>query len=355
MQIKNYFVLWMLLSFLTACSTDSDPNPTPEIPGAYGDGFFVLNEGLWGQGNSSVTFIDPAANEVGQSIFSGVNGGGLGDTASDIGFYEDLAFIVVNASNTIEIVEKGTFINVATIDTELENPRKITFLMGLAYVTNWGDASDPSDDFVAVFDARTFDYLDKISVEEGPENILAEGEKIFVAHEGGWNFNNKISVIAGNEVKKVIEVGDVPNSLSAADGSLWVSSAGLPDWAGETAGKISRIDLSTLEVVKTFGNAAASWHPDYLVVENGRVYYTLGKEMYSFPATEESLPSSADFVMSEVSNLYGFKLHDGRIYAASATADYTGDGKLYVYNASNGNLENTYDTGINPNGIFFMN
>ncbi len=138
----------------------------------------MLNEGLFGQGNSSVSFIDPAAGEASHNIFSEVNGVDLGDTASDIGFYEDFAFIVVNVSNTIEIVEKGTFTSVATIDTELENPRKIAFLMGLAYVTNWGDASDPSDDYVAVFDARTFDFLDKISVEEGPENILVDGERI---------------------------------------------------------------------------------------------------------------------------------------------------------------------------------
>ncbi len=148
-------------------------------------------------------------------------------------------------------------------------------------------------------------------------------------------------------------MGDVPNSLSVGNGALWVSSAGLPAWTGETAGAISRIDLSTLEV-KTFSNAAASWHPANLVVENERVYYTLGKEVYSFATGEESLPSEADFVMEEVTNLYGLKLHDGRVYAASTTADYTGDGNLFIYNATTGNLENSYGTGINPNGVFFF-
>jgi hypothetical protein len=352
--MKNYFYLFLFLSVLASCEAD-DNNPAPTNSGTYGGGFFVLNEGLYGQGNSSVSFIDPAAGEVNQNIFSQVNGVDLGDTATDVGFYEDLAFIVVNVSNTIEVVERGTFTSVATIDTELENPRKITFLMGLAYVTNWGNASDPSDDYVAVFDARTFDFLDKISVEEGPEAILVEGERIFVAHQGGWSFNNKISVISGNSVEKIIEVGDVPNSLSVENGSLWVSSAGYPDWAGETAGSISKIDLSTLEVAKIFSNASASWHPSNLVVKNGVVYYTIGTEVFGFGAGEESLPSEAHFIMQEVSNFYGFKLHDGEIFATSANADFTGDGKLYVYDAATGNLEGTYATGINPNGIFFMN
>lgn len=353
MQIKNYFFLFLILSLLASCESDDDNDPNPTNPGTYSEGFFVLNEGLYEQGNSTISYIDPANDEVVQGIFSEVNGIDLGDTASDLGFYEDMAFVVVNVSNTIEVVDRETFLSVATIDTDLENPRKIAFLNGMAYVTNWGDASNPDDDYVAVFNAETFELVTTIAVEEGPENILAEGDRVFVAHKGGWSQNNILSVISGSEVEKTIQVGDVPNSLSVGNGSLWVSSAGLPDYVGETAGAISRIDLTTLEVAKTFSNAAASWHPANLVVENGSVYYTLGKEVYSFAAGEESLPSEADFTMEEVVNLYGFKLHNGRIYAASASTDYTGDGQLFVYDATTGNLKATYETGINPNGIFF--
>ena len=343
-----------MLSLLVSCETDDNSGPGTETPGAYGDGFFILNEGLFGQGNSSVTYIDPAKNEVNHGIFAEVNGVDLGDTASDIGFYDDMAFVVVNVSNTIEVVDRNTFMTIATIDSELENPRKIAFLDGMAYVTNWGDGSSPDDDFIAVFNTDNFELITSIPVEEGPEAILAEGEKIFVAHQGGWSFNNKISVISENTVEKIIEVGEVPNSLSAENGALWVSSAGYPDWAGETAGSISRIDLSTLEVAKIFSNASASWHPSNLVVKNGMVYYTIGTEIFSFGAGEESLPSEAIFEMQEVVNLYGFKLYDGRVYATSASADFTGDGKLFIYDAATGNLENTYDTGINPNGVFFV-
>lgn len=352
MQIKNYFYLFFILSILTSCEAE-DENPAPRNTGAFSEGFFVLNEGLFNQGNATVSYVEPATQEVSHGIFSEVNGTDLGDTATDLGFYEDLVFVIVNVSNTIEIVDRNTFMSVATIDRDLDNPRKIAFLDGMAYVTNWGAGGDPADDYIAVFDARTFELVKKISVEEGPEAILAEGSRIFVAHMGGWNFNNKISVISGNEVEKVIEVGDLPNSLSAGDGSLWVSTAGFPAWAGETAGSISRIDLSTLTVAKTLSSAAASWHPANLVLKNGLVYYTVGTEVYSFAAGEESLPSQPMFNMQEVTNFYGFKLHEGRIFAGSANADFTGDGKVYVYDLATGNLQQTYDVGINPNGIFF--
>lgn len=354
MQFKNLFYLILALTVLVSCESDDD-NPGPQEPtGAYADGAFILNEGVFGQGNSSISFLDLQAGNVTHNIFNGVNGEDLGDTATDIGFYEDMAFIVVNVSNMIQIVDRNTFEVIATIDTELNNPRKIAFLDGMAYVTNWGEGGNPDDDYVAVFNVENFDLVTRISVEEGPEDILVEGERVFVAHQGGWSFNNTISVITGNEVEKTIQVADVPNSLSAENGFLWVSSEGLPAWAGEeTAGAISRIDLSTLEVTKTLRNAAASWHPSHLVVEDSRVYYTLGKEVYSFGTGEESLPSEADFTMEEVVNLYGLKLHNGRIYAASTTADFNGDGQLFIYNVTTGNLEDTHETGINPNGIYF--
>ncbi|MCC8359170.1 YncE family protein [Salinimicrobium sediminilitoris] len=353
MQTRNYFYLIFILSILTSCEADDDSNPEPDNSGTYSEGFFVLNEGVFGQGNSSVSYVDPANEEISQNIFSGVNGVDLGDTASDLGFYEDRVFMVVNVSNKIEVVEDGTFLKMATIESNLENPRKIAFLDGMAYVTNWGDASNPLDDYVAVFNAETFEFITKITVEEGPENILAEGNRIFVAHKGGWNFNNTISVISGSDVEEVIEVGEVPNSLAAGNGFLWVSSSGLPNYAGETAGSISKIDLSTLEVVKRLKGANASWHPGNLTLENDLVYYTLGAEVYSFSTGEEILPLEPDFIMEEATNLYGFKLNDGRIYAASASPDYTGDGKLFIYDVATGNLQTTFDTGINPNGVFF--
>lgn len=353
MQLKQWCYFFFCVFLLNSCD-DSDDSPTlPEGPATFDKGIFVLNEGNFGQGNSSVTYIDPATGVSSQNIFESVNEIGLGDTATDMAFFGAYAYIVLNVSNTIEVVNRFTFESVATIDAELNNPRKLAFLEGMLYVTNWGDGGDPTDDFVAVFGAQNFDLLTTIPLEEGPEEIVSSNGRIFVAHAGGWNFNNKVSVLAGNEVQKVIEVGKVPNSLTVAEGALWVSSAGLPDYAGETAGSISKINLSTLEVEKSFGFPDAGQHPANLTFHQGKLYYTLRSEVYSFSTNAEELPVISDFPIEEVAYLYGFEIHDGKLYAASANPDFTGNGKLFVYNLLGGNLLNQYDTGINPNGIFF--
>ena len=353
MQFKHLIYFFLCAFLFSACDNNDDTLPDPEGPVTFENGIFVLNEGNFQQGNSSVTYVDPATGVVLQNIFEGVNEIPLGDTATDLAFFEDHAFIVLNVSNTIEIVDPVTFESIATIDSDLHNPRKIAFMERMLYVTNWGDGSDGTDDYVAVFDTENFELLNKIPVGEGPEDILSSNGNIFVAHGGGWNFNNKISVITGTQLNKVIEVGDVPNGIAAADGSLWVSSAGLPDYAGETAGSISQIDLSTLTVEETFNFPDAGQHPGNLSHYNGNIYYILRDEVFSFSTSAPELPSISAFPIEEVAHLYGFKIHDGKAYAASASADFTGNGKLFVYDLAGGNLLGQYDTGINPNGIFF--
>lgn len=354
MQLKHLFFPFIFGLFLVSCGTDDDTSQLPENgPTTFDSGIFVLNEGNFGQGNTSVTHIDQQTGMVNHYIFEAVNEIPLGDTATDMAFSGDHAFVVINVSNTIEVVNRNTFKSVATIDNNLNNPRKIAFLEGNLYVTNWGEGGDATDDYVAVFNTQNFELLTTISVEEGPEDIISTNGRIYVAHAGGWSFNNKVSVITGTEVHKVIEVGQVPNSLAAVNGNLWVASAGLPDYAGETAGSISRINLSTLEVEKEYIFSEAGQHPANLTLYNDRIYYTLGGEVFSFSTQEDVLPTISDFTIEEVAYLYGFRIHNGKVYATSANPDFTGNGKLYVYDAAGGILLEQYETGINPNGIFF--
>lgn len=360
MKKNKLIVLGLTFLSLLSCTKDDDsPDPVIEEPGAYAEGLFVLNEGNFGSGNSSVTFVSEDLSEVSQDIFRSNNDGvGLGDTATDIGFYEDLAFIVVNVSNTIEIVDRDTWESLGTIDTNLENPRKIAFANGKAYVTNWGQGGDPDDDYVAVFNIEDLSLSSTIPVVEGPEEIISDGSRIYVAHAGGYSFNNKITVI--NPIKDmlldVIEVGDIPNSMVVENGILWVASSGLPYYAegGETAGTIAKIDLESMQVVEELNFSNATQHPANLTIYNGTLYYTLDKKVYQLNP-RGSLAENAFLELTNVDVLYGFEIWDNKIFAASANSTFTGKGRLFVYDLNTKELVQTIDTGINPSGIFVNN
>lgn len=353
-RILSIFLIVTLFSF-ASCSTDD----TPVKPGSenvdYSGGIFILNEGIWGQGNSSVTFLDPEAEEVAYQIFKNANDGAdLGDVGQDMGFYKDYAFVVMNASNTIEVVNRKTFESVGTIDSDLHNPRYIAFSEGKAFVSNWGDGTNPDDDFISIFNAEDLSLVKNIPVAEGPEKVISGAGKIFVAHAGGFNVNDKVSVIDAvkSDFETTITVGDSPNSLVIEGGNLWVLSGGDAYSEEETAGSLSKIDLGSNQVVKEIPFSNATDHPANLEFEGGQFLYTMGNTVYTFTETVETLPGTPVFEMEEVDYLYGFEVEDSNIFAASANLDFTGNGRLVVYDLS-GNVLNTFETGINPNGIYF--
>lgn len=350
-------------TFFTSCSSDDDIPDTPEQTVDYLNGIFVLNQGNFGAGNASVTFVDENLENVTQNVFSKVNDGDpLGDTAQSMAFLEDYAWIVVNVSNKIEVVDRNTFESIATIDAGLVNPRYVAFSNGNAYVTNWGDGGNPNDDYLAVIDVETFEIEENIGVEEGPENILSNNGRLYVAHQGGYSQNNKVSVIdAGtNTLAELLEVGDVPSSLAIEDNSLWVLSAGVP--AGdpeyspdqvETAGRISQIDLTSLEVVNEYDFPVTD-HPSNLILNNGRVFYTLGDMLYTFEVTADFLPEEAQFQMEGVGYPTSLEIEGSRLYATSA-GDNQSNGTLYVYDLQGGDRLTSLEVGIIPGEIYFNN
>lgn len=352
----RFFMPAVLCAVLFAsCESDNDINEIPqEELGNYSEGIFILNEGNFGSGNSSVSFLDPDFQEIQNNIYAEENAGNsLGDTGQSMGFYEDYAFIVLNVSGKIEVVDRHSFEYLATLETGLDNPRFIDFSNGKAFVTNWGDGMDPEDDFVAVYDLANFELEKIIPVEEGPEKILATNNKIYIAHKGGFGFNNKVSVLDPyiNMIESVIEVGDVPNSLVSNATSLWVLSSGLPSYAEtETAGKITKIDLTTHEVVQEI-EFNDQEHPTKLNIDDQKLYYTLDDAVYVLGQGDEVEADSPFMQFNDEGVLYSFRVVDEKIFAAFANYDFTGDGKIIILDQA-GNKTHEFSTGINPNGIY---
>lgn len=353
MNFKPLSLLLLLLFIFSSCEKD-DPVPIDQEESAYKEGLFILNEGNFGSANASVSFLNEENGEIQNHIFQQVNGNPLGDTAQSLSFYEDYAIIVLNVSNKIEIVDRDTFESVATISSNLSNPRYAIVKSGKLYVSNWGDGMNAEDDYIAVFDLSDYSFSEKIEVSEGPEQMLVANNSIYIAHVGGFSFNDIVSVLNSetDEIVKEIEVGDVPNSMVVQGDRLWVLSGGKPSYADEeTGGNISEIDLSRNEVLNSF-DFAASVHPDHLVDFNGNLFYIIGKSVFKFD-NSDALSEMPVLTAEEADILYGFGIKDGKAYIASPNADFTGDGNLYVYDLLNGSILEQYSTGINPNSVYF--
>lgn len=348
--------------FFVSCTNDDNNSDTPL--GSYDKGFLILNQGGFGHNDASVSYVSADFATAQNDIFSVVNPSiTLGDVGQDVGFNGDLAYIVLNGSNKIEIVNRYTLKSAGTISTGLKNPRYIAFENGKGYVTNWGDGGIATDDYVAVIDLTAKKVSASIPVVEGPEKIIANSGKLYVAHKGGYSYGTKVSVIdaTSNTVSTTITVGDVPESMEIKDGTLWVACSGTPSYVStplvETAGRIVKVNLSTNTVSSTIAYSDATKHLSNLVLNGSDVYYTIDSDVYKMSASATALPTASAFSTTSqgVYGVYSFAVHGSHIYVGDA-GDYTHNGKVYVYaltSPSIGSLEKTFSVGVIPAGFYF--
>lgn len=354
MNLKRLTLAFLFgATLLTSCSSDNETSIPPL--GAYEDGVLILNQGGFGNGNASVSYLSNDLTIFQDNIFSLVNPSViLGDTAQDIGFYNDYAYIVLNGSNKIEIVNRYTMERLTTISTGLSNPRYIVFFNGKGYVSNWGNGSSTTDDYLAVINLANNSLLSPIPVAEGPERMVVYNSKIYIAHSGGYGFGSTVSVVnTSNNAVTSIAVGDVPNSLEVINGDLYVLNGGKPSWSGsETSGSLSKINLVNNTVESTI-NFPSATHPSNLDVEGNDWYCTINSDVFKTSLSATTAPTTPIFNTTDqgVYGVYSFAVKNNKVYVGDA-GDYSSNGKIYVYTLT-GDLVSNKTVGVIPAGFYF--
>lgn len=344
---KLFFAAFTGAVFFGSCTSDDQANDPPI---AYGDGFFVLNEGNMASG--SVTFI---SNDLGLSrpdIFSSAANAGesTGGYLQSMFFDGDKAYIISNGSNKITVVNRITFEYLATIDTGLAAPRYGVALNGKAYVTNLNDFMSATDDYVAVIDLETLSVGAPIAVNDYADHILAHNGKLYVAN-GSFGAGNHITVIdaATNAVESTIAVGSSPNSIEIDGDILYVLCGTMSDDS-----KLYRIDTAQNLVLDSVTFAPTLDNAQNLDIENGKAYFTVGAKIYAVAADATAVDDVAlvDTQSDSPYIGYGFAVHADKIFIAEAAGDFASDGKVLIY-STDGNFLTQMPVGLGPNGFFF--
>jgi len=347
-------LLILLLLFLFSCSKNDDfGEQTPE-DGIYsnGKGVFVVNEGNFGNGNGSLSFLNLDSLKIYNDIFYRSNQRPLGDVPISMTITGENAFLVVNNSSKIEVVKLQDMSSLSTI-SGLTSPRYIYQVSGQkAYVS---DFVDPK---ISIVNTQDFSVTGKIDIGCASDQMLQADGKIFSAFWSNYNFqhrvNNKLMVIdtSNDLLVDSVLVGKEPNSMVRdKDGKLWVLCSG--GFASEENPSLWQIDPESLEIVFSFIFPDVNSSPTSLCRNGaGDSLYYLNQGIYQFAIDATVLPN--DPLIEENEHLFYSLAIDPEtsiIYATDAI-DYQQRGLLLRYR-SDGTFIDSFRAGIIPGGMVF--
>ncbi len=354
----NSSVLVVLIAVALTFFSCSDNDPIPD-PGPAG--FFIVNEGGFGNSNTSLSYYDYETGEVTNNIFQSVTGRPLGDQAQSMTVFEGKGYIVVQGSAKLEVINADDHTSVTTITEGLVSPR---YLLGIsstkAYVSDWGEFGVTGT--VKVIDLESNMVSKTIATGQGANEMLRVDNKVYVVNAGGWGRDNTVKVIDSttDEIVDAIEVGENPRSIQQdAGGNIWVLSAGYlaydQSWnldpENSTKSSLTKI-VSDEEVLRLeFPELTFSTASHLRVDIAGEVlYYLYDDKLFRISVDATGLPETA-FVEK---GFYGLSVDpaSGNIIAMEAS-DFSSSGSMYFYNAEGEELD-SFVVGIAPNGCAFI-
>ncbi|UUV20857.1 YncE family protein [Paenimyroides aestuarii] len=335
--MKKILAPLFAVTLLYSCSNSDDNSVAPNPDEKYLDGFFVSNEGNFNGGNASVSHINSGLSTVANDIFKTSNARSLGDVAQHMVVTDKYVYIVVNNSNTIEVVNKKTFKSVYTISENVTSPRFAVVKNNKLYVTSLVDAK------VNVYNAETFAFIKSIALNHTAEQIAVANNYIYAAN-GFYSGGMAIEVINPENDTNTMDIAfeKAIVGISTNGQNVYALSA------NDTTTSISIVNNTSIASTKVLEQPIAR----NIVAEGSNVYYTAGTGVYKM---NNSLTSSSTKLFDvaagdEYSVFYGFNVLNGTIFTSDAKG-FTDNAKIVIYK-EDGSIIKEFTAGVGTNGFY---
>lgn len=346
----RYINLLFLILLVSSCKKEK---PQPETPDSLLNGIMVLNEGLFQQNNSSISWIDLNSGSVTADLFMDANGRLLGDTGNDMKIYGGKIYVVINNSNTVEILNKKNGRSIKQISMMIggngKQPRSIAFYQGKAFITCY-------DGYVDVLDTASMTITQRIQVGSNPEGLAVSGGKLFVANSGGLNYPNvdsTLSVIDLSTLQELsrVTVGKNPGTVKTDPaGDLYVIARGN---YGSIPSRMVKVDPNALTTqVFPFDASGIENMGDHFLITFFN-YSNNSSQVKLFNTVTETMDNENFLSTAGITTLYGVQYDPFRnkIYCLDAMS-YTNTGYVRRF-SSTGVFETSYHVGLNPSKLIF--
>jgi YVTN family beta-propeller protein len=318
----------------------------------YGNGVYVVNEGNFGNGNGSLSFLNLDSLIIYNDIFYNANQRPLGDVPLTMTLVGDTGWVVVNNSSKIELIDLTDMSSVATIDG-LTSPRFVLPVSDdKAYISDFVESE------ISIVNTRTFSIEGKIDIRCSSEQMLLADGKVFAAFWSNYGFsyleNNKLVVIdaSTDQVIDSVFVGKEPNSMMLdKDGKLWVLCSG--GFASEAYPSLWQIDPESLNILSTFNFTDISTSPTSLCIDGaGETLFFLNQGIYSMSIYDTILPT-LPLIAEDAHLFYSLAINPkyNEIFATDAI-DYQQRGLILRYQPD-GTFVDSFRAGLIPGAMTY--
>lgn len=336
--MKKLLIPMFAIATLYSCSNSDDDTTVPTNPDEkYLNGFFITNEGNYTKANASVSHLNADYSNLTNDIFKTANGKDLGDVAQSMVVTDKYAFVIVNNSNTIEVVNKKTFKTVHTITEGLNSPRYATISNNKLYVTSLFDAS------VAVYNAETFAFIKSIPLNFISEKIVAANNYVYAAN-GFYSKGKLVEVIDPKTDTNTIDI----TFENAINGITTIGEFAYVLETNDAESKVSRVSGTSASGSVAVTQASTT----NFTADGNNLYYTAGTGVYKM---NNSLASSGSKLFDvakgeDFSVLYGFNVINGVVFTSDAKG-FTDKSSIILYK-EDGTKIKELTGGIATNGFY---
>jgi hypothetical protein len=347
-KFRSLFILFIAagIASLSSCDNGNGPEDLPKKTGV-----LIVNEGDFGSGNGSISFYDEETMTVTNNIVANANAvGEIAATIQSLFVYDGVGYLVCNASDKIEFIDIDDYKYLANPETDISQPRYMTVAGDKGYITCWGPWGENwtlPDSYVAVLDLDTRKVIDSLECGSGPEEILALGNKLYVAN----SYETTVTVIdLDDNASSVITFEAAPQHfVPDAAGNVWVSMT--TNWGAYPAEKagLQAININTL-TKGTLKNIPDISGPIAVDAAGENIYVLTPVSIKVYKTTSNEV--AADPIITG-ENFYGIGYNvTTDILYVSDNQGFAGNGRIYAY-LPDGTLIDEQIVGIGPNGFAF--
>lgn len=335
--MKKLLVTLFAVVVLYGCGNSDDNIIPANLDEKYLNGFFITNEGNFTRANASISHLSADFNTFTNDIFKTANGKNLGDVAQSLVINGDYVFVIVNNSNTIEVVNKKTFKSVHTITEKLNLPRYAVIKNNKLYVTSMNDAA------VNVYNAENFSFIKTIPLNHPSEKIVVANNYIYVAnlnYKGGRSVEIIDPATDTNTVDIPFE--NAINGIATNGQFVYVLDA------NATSSKISAINNTSITTSIPINQPSAR----NIVSDRSNIYYTANVGIYK---TANSLATEGTKLFDVADGganftLFGFNVIDGIIFISDPNK-FIDNSTIIIYK-EDGSIIKEFTAGIGTNGFY---